>query len=207
MPRIVVNNVDQSPHVPVETWGDLLADLERGFEGSGEVVSAVRFDGIVENSFRDPTVAARSLADFVTVEIDAHTPRELVASTVADARGWIDALCFGARTVAEAFRANDLTAGNQGLVELGEALRALVGLVHAAARTLDARLELLPCGDTNAAVTMTDLMGHLDGLVDAQQSADWVAVADVLEYDLEPSIREWDGLLKALSDLAKHTHA
>jgi hypothetical protein len=42
---------------------------------------------------------------------------------------------------------------------------------------------------------METLWNALDAMVTAQASEDWLTVADVLEYDLEPAIRRWTELL------------
>ena len=40
-----------------------------------------------------------------------------------------------------------------------------------------------------------ELVGVLDALLSAQASEDWVTVADILEYDLEPAIHRWAAVL------------
>jgi len=47
---------------------------------------------------------------------------------------------------------------------------------------------------------MEELGAALDAIVMAQESEDWLTVADVLEYDLEPAIRRWVELLTLVAD-------
>lgn len=43
------------------------------------------------------------------------------------------------------------------------------------------------------------LVTVLETLISAQASEDWVTVADILEYDVEPAIRRWAAVLEDLS--------
>ena len=62
-------------------------------------------------------------------------------------------------------------------------------------------------GDSTAGLNeqIGTLAGVLDTLISAQASEDWVTVADILEYDLEPAIRRWAALLEELTTPANTT--
>ena len=51
----------------------------------------------------------------------------------------------------------------------------------------------------SAAQHLQQLGTTVDALVAAQEAQDWVTVADVLEYDLEPAIRRWAALLTMIT--------
>ena len=40
----------------------------------------------------------------------------------------------------------------------------------------------------------------MDSLLTAQQSQDWITVADILQYDVEPALRRWEAVLLQFSE-------
>jgi hypothetical protein len=65
-----------------ETWGQLLAALEKD-DGSGQtIVTAVRFEGVDEPSFREAPALARAISHGVPREVGACTALELIASAI-----------------------------------------------------------------------------------------------------------------------------
>jgi len=87
---------------------------------------------------------------------------------------------LNAQSLAEHYRRHDLLRGHQGLGDLANELRSLAIRVITVSG---------PLGSLNDYIG--SLATVLDTLIAAQESEDWVTVADILEYDLEPSIQRW----------------
>jgi len=66
----------------LETWGNWLQALDASASRTGQIVTAVRFDGVEEPAFRAAQAQARRLAAFESVEVETAPPRALVARTV-----------------------------------------------------------------------------------------------------------------------------
>lgn len=97
---------------------------------------------------------------------------------------------LNAQSVAEHYRRYDLPRGNQGLSELANELRSLAIQVITASGPLGIDLSAA-AGDGSLNDHIGNLATVMDGLISAQASQDWITVADILEYDLEPAIRRW----------------
>ena len=106
---------------------------------------------------------------------------------------------LNAQSLAEHYRRHDLPRGNQGLSELANELRSLAIQVITASGPLGIDLSA-GAGDGSLNDHIGNLATVMDGLISAQASEDWITVADILEYDLEPAIRRWAAVLPTIVD-------
>jgi hypothetical protein len=199
MPNITLDGV---PWVAggddADTWGGLLTTIDEALTGARRIVTDVRFDGIDEPAFRDPLVVGRSLEELAAVEVVSGTPAMLVERILGEAAASLDGLCLGAAHVADLARAHESQQAARGLLELAEGLSALVGIAGAAALALQVDLNELRCHDRPATALVGELTRLIDQLIAAQGGGDWITVADVLQYDVEPTLRAWRPLFSSL---------
>ncbi len=199
MVRLVIREQDCSVDSGLRTWGDLLGHIDRELSGSGEVVTAARFDGREELAFRDPSVAGLPLSNVELVEIQSCTPASLLATTLAEARAAMPEFKAGCRRLSDDFRGYDVKRANLGLVEFSQAIGALLAIIQTTGAALKVDLDSLAVGDRSAGAILSELVGFLGGLIAAQETLDWLTVADILEYDIEPEVPHLSGILAGLS--------
>jgi hypothetical protein len=178
-------------------WGPLLAAIDETLGGQ-RIVTDVRFDGIDEPAFRDPLILDRPLAGIAVIEVETGTPAMLVERILGEAASSLEGLCLGAAHVGELARGHDAQQAARGMVELAEGVSALVGIVGAAALALQVDLDELRCEDRPAFVLVAELTRLIEQLIAAQAGGDWITIADVLQYDVEPTLREWRPLFASL---------
>jgi hypothetical protein len=203
MARILVNNEAHTIEIDVNTWGDLLAWADRTSAAQGRLVTAVRLDGVDEPSFRDAALAARALDEVATVEFDVASPASLVAESVDEALSGLDGLRQHALDVARRFRGTRVVFANQGLAELIQGLRTLVSLVDALGGAMGLPIETLTFDGRPALALIEDLGEPLASLGEAQAREDWVTVADILEFDVEPALARCHPFFTALATLTR----
>src|SRR5262250_152234 len=92
----------------LKTLGELLASVETGTGPDRRVVTEVRFDGVVQTTFREPESLGRQLDGPGAVAIETSTVRELLESSTAVAIEQIPALTNQARETGRAFRRHDV---------------------------------------------------------------------------------------------------
>ena len=182
----------------LKTWGDLLVTVDRDLAVAARAVTAVRFDGVDQPSFRDPGMAGRPLATLGQIEADSLDTHTLLQHTLAVAIEGLAVLAGGSRRVATAFRGADVSGANAELANLLEAVQSLVTLTAAIGDTACLDLTALQCGQTTGDRTIARVADALGSLVAWQQARDWVAVADGLEYELAPALAGWRDLLNAM---------
>jgi hypothetical protein len=203
MARVLVNNEATPVETGLKTWGELLSWADRTSAGRGQLVTAVRLDGVDEPSFRDETLASRPIEALATVEFDAASPADLVTESLDEGRAGLNGLRDHALEVARRFRGTRVGYANQGLAEFTQGLATLVSLVETLGEALGLPIETLAVDDTPVAA-LIDAMGEpLHALGQAQAQEDWVTVADILEFDLEPALARCEPFFDAVGTLSR----
>ncbi|MDE3155859.1 MAG: hypothetical protein KGN76_12195 [Acidobacteriota bacterium] len=200
MPRLVLNDEDYSLEKQPESWGELLEFFERDASTRGEVVTAVRFDGVEEPTFRGRAVVERPLGEVELVEVETATPGDLIDEALAQGASAIASLVQATGRTGEAFRGADLVGANQQLAELGEAIRSLISILNTGAVALGVSLDRMEWNGRPVSMQLSELVGQLESIIDAQQAHDWLTVADILEYDFQPALSTWGPVFHALRE-------
>jgi hypothetical protein len=198
MQRILLNGVEESTVGACNHWGELLGHLDRTAAGDGKLLTAVRFDGVDQPSFRDPESAGRPLSTLIVVEAEAVSPEALLDDSVAEAVAAASALAAGAGRVGEAFRGFDVSRANRDLQELAQGIGTLVAVAHAMGQAVGVGLEAVGQPGRTAADLVETLSSQTDELLKARESGDWITVADLIEYNLAPLLHEWPAVFEAL---------
>jgi hypothetical protein len=199
MLHIFINDIPGQIDAPPPTWGDLLVSLDEQVAGNGLLLTSARFDGVEEPSFRDPAVTARRLSDVNRVDIETAPPAAFLRQCLLEAIGPLHQAAEATLGLSTRYRTFDLAGCHEGLTALATELRGLTSLV-AMLGVLQIDLGAFTADGVAAADQLERFGAALDSVVGAQESEDWLTVADVLEYDLEPAIRRWIELLTAIAD-------
>jgi hypothetical protein len=202
MQRVLLNGVEESTIGACNRWGELLDRLDRSAAGDGKVLTAVRFDGVDQPSFRDPESAGRPLNTLLVVEAEAVSPDSLLDDSVSEAVAAANALAAGAERVGEAFRGFDVSCANRDLQDLAQGIGTLVAIANALARAVGVGLGAVGQPGRTAADMLETLSSQTDELIKARESGDWITVADIIEYDLAPLLHEWPAVFEALRESA-----
>jgi len=200
MLRCLLNREPRRLDSGLKTWGDLLDGLDDECAAERQAVTAVRFDGVDQPSFRAPHVASLPLARLRRIEIETADRTRVLRGTLGLAVQSLPALASGACRTAKAFRGGDLVDAHQQLTTLVDAIRALTMLTAASATAAGTDLEHLPCGASTGADMLGAVGVVLDTLAQCQQGRDWIAVADALEFDLASALLEWGVVFDAMHE-------
>ena len=196
---VVLNGADLAVENACQTWGDFVSALDTQLSSDGHILTSVRMDGVEEPAFREPSLRGRNLSSFSTIEIETGEPQVLARRSLADAADALDDLRAAGRCMAGQFRGYDIAAGLQGLELFSQSLLMILRVVSASAIALRHELE----SPDQHGLSIGIVSGRLDDLVrelmDAQQAEDWLRVADVLEFDLEPVLAGWQHSLMEIA--------
>lgn len=196
MTECLVNDAPLAADSRPETWGELLDTLDRTLGPGRCVVTAVRFDGVDEPSFRAPARRGRDLASVARVEVDAVEATHLLDDALTAAADSLPALAAGARAAGAAYRSGAVEAHGQ-LAALVAAIQSLIALTTAAATAARAAGGAsAPGGDITTACGAVEQT--LAALVDRHTRADWPALAEALDCDLAGAILDWQSVLDAI---------
>jgi hypothetical protein len=202
MTRVIVDGVERPHDADRETWGELLSALETDLATAGRAVTATRFDGVDVPTYRGESQQAHPLQLFSSVEIDTVPTTALLRQGLSEAAGALETLCGAASRIGGEFRGHDVKGANTELVSLAQSLGTLVTLIGVVGQALDVDFEVFTVSGGSAKALFEETGSQIGSLVKAQQSQDWVAVADTLEYDVSPTLGRWRELLTALHERA-----
>jgi hypothetical protein len=207
MPEIYLNDVPQQFESPFKTWGDLLNTLDDRASDAGVILSAARFDGVDEPSFRDPAAVRKPLGNVRRVDVETAMPGAFLRDCLLEAIQPLHETAQTAKRLSEIYRGHDVTPGHDGLRGLAGDLGATAVLADMLAGPLAIDLTAISVEGVTAAQHLQQLGTTIDALVTAQEAQDWITVADLLEYELEPSIRRWAALLTMITCQLQLTHS
>ncbi|MFN8057679.1 MAG: hypothetical protein U0Q12_23495 [Vicinamibacterales bacterium] len=188
-----------------ERWEVLLTEVDACVSQRGEIVTAVRFDGIDEPAFRHPELAARPITAHTTIEIESGAPGAFLEDCLADVRDAVPTLAIAVRAVASRYRAFDLDVANKDVAEVADGLGTMIALVATSGVAAGVALDELVVGDGTIGELIADLHRSVETIVAAQRAQDWVTLADVLEHDVAPILDRWPMAFAVLSAALRTT--
>ena len=198
MATVLLNGTAFVPALPVPNWGPLLDAVDRHVAPTGEIVAAVRFDGVDEPGFRDDAVLGLILGSELIVEIETLHPNDLLGSVLDEASRSLPAVAASACELAASLRGAQVDAAARGIAQLADTIANLLQLVVAAATARGLALDTLETREGPAMPLLHALDALMTPLLEAQQAGDWITVADVLEYDIAPLMPRFEAVIDSL---------
>jgi hypothetical protein len=198
MTECVVDSTSEPVDSLLETWGELLETLDFELESTNRVVTAVRFEGVDQPSYRADEVRGRALAGLAHVEVESAEAGELLRSTIMTARDSVAVLSTSAIDVADTYRGLNIKAAHIRFAELADTIRQLTLLTAAVSAAGVIDLGTLTCGTQSASQIIDGVGISLQRLLVWQEARDWVGAADCLEFDLAPALDRWSTVFDAI---------
>jgi len=193
--EIAVNGESRWSQSGRENWGQVLNLLEAGQGSSRPIVTAVRFDGVVVPTFREPAMLGKTLGDVGLIEVETSTFNQLVHESALAAYESVAPLQRAVTRIAAAFRGADPDAARH---ELPSLTAALQGLTVVTAMLTTAAGAASP-GRTEFDRLAARLCVVLDDIVECQTQDDWAGIADTLDGPLSSALKQWALVLLALN--------
>jgi hypothetical protein len=198
MSTCVVNGREYEALPGLRTWGQLLDALEQGVGTERTVVTAVRFEGVDQPSFREPDLLTWVLEPGTPIDVDTCRADALVKEAVETALDGLAPLAKAAQRTADAFRSHDLADAHSRLGVVVVTLQTLTKLTAAVSQAgLTPRTVR---SDDDSAPLLERLGQSLESLITAAMNEDWTSVADVLEYEIADLLPSWQAVLRALGN-------
>ncbi|PYR37621.1 MAG: hypothetical protein DMF89_11555 [Acidobacteria bacterium] len=195
MLEIAVNGEARWSQSGPENWGQVLNLLEAG-QGSGRpIVTAVRFDGVVVPTFREPAMLGKTLGDVGRIEVETSTFNQLVHESALAAYESVAPLQRAVTRIAASFRGSEPNAARHDLPSLTAALQGLT--------VVTAMLTSATGAVGTSRAEFDRLAGRLcvvlDDIVECQTQEDWSGIADTLDGPLSSALKQWGLVLLALN--------
>ncbi|HDH96324.1 MAG TPA: hypothetical protein ENF73_01190 [Proteobacteria bacterium] len=186
MSRTVILNGEP---VELDLNAESISDFIKGLYASGllngEVLRSIRSNG--EELLIKEHIADQPLPNG-TIELESAPAQKVIVEVLNDARELGEELVVELMNVVEAIRVHGPAEASEPLKRSAELLLTLTGLFSSIDEFLDRwKLTQLGVGFTSFRMRLVDILADL---LKAQEAQDWVAVADLIEYELDPALSD-----------------
>lgn len=181
------------------TLGDILEELKSNQLGENDFISEIIINGenIVEE--KRSGLEEKPLSDITSLEINTDNPFDISMRVLSNMEDFMGHLINLIDESADKFRLADEAEANKQFISCVESLQTFVGVVDKV-KTLnkldfnDITYESVPVAKRQA-----ELLEVFNSLHDTQANKDWISVADLLEYELSPLVKDWKEILPILT--------
>ena len=191
------------PLADVDNLGDLLVDIMSGHIPSGRILSEVLVNGTTYNeSFPNEVMGVNlntiSRLDLVTVPSTA-----LAQVLINQGPDHLDVLAEAALKLADEFRLNDEAEANEKFLLFLQAMQDFFSFLGQALDILAISLAHLEMEGLSASDKLKELTRILTDMSNRQEEYDWILLADTMEYDLVPVLKDWKRILTRVKYVAQ----
>jgi hypothetical protein len=189
VPRLQINGEPVGVDPLPLRWEELLQTIDERSHARGHVVTAIRFNGVEESTFRRPDLCNRVVSDADAIDVTTATPGALLSDALDKASMAASTLAATAGTVARALRVGNRRQAAEQIAALGHSLSAVLALVAPVAAIGGVDPESPDQSNRALNLHIDALVQHYESLVQAQQARDWRAAANVLEPQLQAALQ------------------
>lgn len=181
----------------IGNFAALMEAVYRKTADVGRVACRVLVDGEELTPVAEKERAAASVCDVTEVRVTTSSPDELMRDGLEGAKALDEAIRHDIEKAVASFRAGDAEAGNSHYLACVKSLGTFFAITEG---ILDGiRGGFFPAPEGTAASVLPPSGETADvfrRLLEYQQCQDWLAMADMLEYEVTPNLRDWTAFLE-----------
>ncbi|MDR1051507.1 MAG: hypothetical protein LBP95_10630 [Deltaproteobacteria bacterium] len=177
---------------------EILINLMEHPSTSGRIIKKIYLNG--EQYFEEVPHAALEVGrtEIDTLNLDTLTMEDMGLNFLKTGPAYLDTLLEALSRIVETFRVGDEQEANEYFLNFLEALHLLMTLLEQTRYVLG----LWQGADDERASSLNQyldsLVGILNDIINLQEQKDWIYLADVLEYELQDSLRRLAAILPTL---------
>lgn len=192
MIRVVHNTVDQDlARADCENLADVLERCDASREDAPHLFTHIRLDGLdlPEDSF--DRLSEVSIDGVNKIEIESRPRVEIARSSLKHSGEYVVAIRGALDRTVDLFRTGRAEHANDLLAEVSDSLGVLVAAISGISSVFESSAD-------NLLDPLQDLSPWLDHVLEGQAASDWVYVADILEYEVDPRLEGWALVMEAV---------
>jgi len=188
---------------PASTVGEFIESARQSLDGSGRMLIGLRCDESDVPPDQLDALLVEPVARFTRLELTSDRPSRVVEDILLHARTCLSQSYELVQSASEKFSAGD---GVEAMTALIACIQSW-GQVHEAivkgGQLMRIDFEKLQIGDRSVQAWLAGLVDRLRGIKDAVESNDLVLLADMLKYELDESLQEWEGFVDGLIEYVR----
>lgn len=182
------------------TLAGALDEIYRVVGGTGRIVGRVEIDGEELTTRAERELAGRTLEGVAEISIATGTAADLFRNGLQGALTLGGAIGKDIAGAVESFRSGDTARGRSLYAACIEAMGTFFQLAGGILNGIRGGYFEIPGGaSAGGPAPSSETAELLERLLEHQKREDWIAMADVLEYDVAPNLETWIGFLEGLS--------
>jgi len=202
--QVIINGQTQEIKVvSISTLLDIIAQIENSLE-QGHIIKHITLNEKELDANWFPNASKIYLLDEDVLIIKTEESSVAARDALTKSKEQFAQLLADFHTVADSFRINEETVANSRFVQGIENLQYYLKILEDAAILLGRPLERLMDREVTFSSYVKELVDKLSEIIKVQQQKDWVMLADMIEYEMIPSLEKLGEVYKLLgmADLA-----
>lgn len=198
--NITINNIHKIIDVSgCRTLRDVLELVLTDMDTSNSVLHHVLLNGKEMTEEQHYHSELIPVGEVRTLEVSMSTPREIGIESIKIASGQLMDVVDEAKKTANFFRYNDEAEANERLIVLVEIFEKFVSILDLLKRALNIDFSTITTEDKSLAELHGEMTEILNRILQSQQNHDWIALADLLEFELAPILLIWSKIIPTLA--------
>ncbi len=192
-------------HIPVDfshlrSLEEALVELNERFVPSGEQLFQVLINGEFFTERYPRESRYMELKEVTTLDLKTIPDAEMARVISGEAVQQAGILCQAIEKSARLFRVAAEDEANHYFAQVLEALRWLLMTGETAGQVLQVDLgQAVSLRGGQTSKYLLSLQGLLDEMLEISEDEDYILLADLMEYELLPMVREWQEILRNLA--------
>lgn len=178
---------------------EVIAEIQERFIPPGQQLFQVHVNGEFFSERYPRESRYLDLREISRLEVKTVSDEELARFILQDAVRQADILVQGMEKSATLFRQGNEEEANHLFAQVVEALRWLLQIRESAGQVMGVDQEESPSRKVFLSRYLSDLEDLLEEMLEISEDEDYVMLADLLEYELRPMVREWQGILQEIA--------
>jgi len=181
----------------ISTLSDIITQIEKTHEQGHLITSIILNEKELEPNWY-ANAAKIYLLDEDSLIIKTQDSVIVATETLQNSKEQFQMLISEFKSIADSFRISDETQANTRFVQGIENLQWFLKILDDAAVLLGKPLQKLMDKEVAFSVYINELVSKLDQIITTQRQKDWVQLADMIEYEMIPSLEKLGEVYKML---------
>ena len=180
----------------------VLKEVMGKYLGEDRIMWSITLNGEQYNEKSPHDARKIRTEDIQTLEIATMDKIGICRSFLKNGRVLLDSLCNSAQKISELFRMGDEKEANKHYARFLESYQGLFQMIEESKNTLRLDFQNITIEGTSIDEKTAALGKLFDKMMQAQKEKDWILLADCVEFELQPLLKEWGRILPVLDEKA-----
>ena len=180
---------------------DILARIASDQDGRDRVVWSVKLNGQNYSETVPHDSKGIIIDDIRSLEIDTMGRTEIVQDFLRNGGNMVEILYESAKKISGIFRKTDEKEANKYFAEFIDLYRNFFYMLQQSGDIMEINFDTADIKGSSVNERLMTLQKLFDQMIHVQEQEDWIMLADLLEYELAPILREFGGIFQTFKDI------